>query len=474
MDFAIHIIEENTSDRGRVRDLIQKLSHPIRVIEPSELDDGRVKIDIVIAGISDDPEQIEKARAELSRVRSLCPSAQVVLCTPQDTEGLDSTILSLEARAFLLKPLEEKTFSTLLNKILSQMQRRRQRDKYLKDSKKTSRIQDVIGKSDIMQNVMALIDRVASSPTTSVLLLGESGTGKSLFAQTIHERSERAGGPFIEINCAALPPQLLESELFGYEPGAFTDAKSRKIGLIELADRGTLFLDEITEIDNQTQAKLLKFLDSKKLRRLGGEETVEVDVRIVAATNRDIRDEVKERNFREDLYYRLNVVEISVPSLRERKEDIDMIATYYLGHYKKKFKKTYLHFTPDAESKLREYPWPGNVRELINVIERAVLLCRDATIGKEALPIQKRPDPHVISFSNEFDDLIVKLPPNGISLDIIEKKVIEATLVKTGGNVLRASQLLGMSRGALRYKLVKHKIKPREVAAKKKKVLQPA
>jgi len=467
MDFAIHIIEENSRDRAKIESLIDKLSHPVQRVEPDQLDSGRVHIDIVLVGISDSADEIEQVRARLSRVRSLCPSAQVVLCTPKDTEGLDSTILNLEARAFLLKPLEESTFSTLLNKILSQIHRRRQREKYLKGGRKTSRIQDVIGKSEAMQAVLALIERVASSPTTSVLLLGESGTGKSLFAQTIHEQSERGSGPFIEINCAALPPNLLESELFGYEPGAFTDAKNQKIGLIELADRGTLFLDEITEIDNQTQAKLLKFLDSKKLRRLGGDDQILVDVRIVAATNRDIREEVRERNFREDLFYRLNVVEINVPPLRERKEDIEPIVTYYLGYYKKKFKKPYLHFTPDALARIREYPWPGNVRELINVIERAVLLCRDATIGKDALPIQKRPDPHVISFSNEFDDLIVKLPPNGISLDIIEKRVIEATLVKTGGNVLRASQLLGMSRGALRYKLVKHDIKPRELARKK-------
>jgi DNA-binding NtrC family response regulator len=467
MDFAIYVIERNDVENRRIRELLKKLAHPVRVLDDSDLGAGRISVDIVIAGISTSAEGSSEMQAPLSRIRSLSPNAQVILCTPPDAKDLDAAALRLGARAFLLKPLEESTFVSLLNKILSQVHRRRQRDEYLKSARKSSRLNEIIGKSRSIQEVLALVERVAKSPSTSVFLLGESGTGKSLFAQSIHEQSDRAGGPFIEINCAAIPPNLLESELFGYEPGAFTDAKSRKIGLIELADRGTLFLDEITEIDVQTQAKLLKVLDTKKLRRVGGQEQVEVDVRVVAATNREIKEEVREHRFREDLYYRLNVVEIHIPALRERKEDIDMIATYYLGYYKKKFKKGYLHFTPDAQALLREYPWPGNVRELINVIERAVLLGRDATIGRDLLPIEKKPDPHVISFSKGFDDFIVKLPPEGIRLDAIEKKVIEATLIKTNGNVLRSSQLLGMSRGALRYKLAKHKIRPLELSKRK-------
>jgi two-component system response regulator AtoC len=459
MEFAIHIIETSDYEAQNVRELAKKLAFPVRVVEPSEIDAGTPHVDIVLLGLSKDPD-ISNARAKLSRIRSLCPAAQVVLCTPSETQALDATIMSLGARSFLLKPLEEKTFLALLNKMLSQIHKRKQREKYVKSAEKTSRIGEIIGKSAVMKDVLELIERVAKSPSTSVLLLGESGTGKSLFAQTIHDTSERASGPFIEINCAAMPMNLLESELFGYEPGAFTDAKTQKIGLIELADHGTLLLDEITETDTQTQAKLLKFLDTKKLRRLGGDEEITVDVRVIAATNRNIRDEVRERRFRDDLFYRLNVVEIRVPALRERREDIDMIATYYLGYYKRKFKKPYLHFAPDVEKLVREYPWPGNVRELINVIERAVLLCQDAVIRKVDLPIEKKPDPHVISFSREYDDLVVTLPVGGVSLDAIEKKVIEATLVQTRGNVLKASKLLGMSRGALRYKLAKHKIDP--------------
>ena len=339
MDFAIYIVERNDVENQQMRKMLGKLAHPVRVIEESDVDAGRSKVDIVLLGISDSEEDISVIRAKISRIRSLSPEAQIVLCTPEETKGLDTTVLHLEARAFLLKPLEESTFVTLLNKILAGMHRRKQREEYLKSGHKASRITDVIGRSETMRGVMALIERVSASATTSVLLLGESGTGKGLFAQSIHQQSDRSSGPFIEINCAALPPNLLESELFGYEPGAFTDAKRQKIGLIELAHRGTLFLDEITEVDVQTQAKLLKVLDSRKLRRLGGQDQIEVDVRIVAATNRDIKEEIQERNFREDLYYRLNVVQIEIPPLRDRREDIDMIATYYLGHYKKKFKK---------------------------------------------------------------------------------------------------------------------------------------
>lgn len=465
MEFAIHIIEQSDFDAQNVRDLTKKLAFPTRFVEPADIDKGRTVIDVVILGLSSELD-VSDARVRLSRIKSICPSAQVVLCTPAETESLDSTIMSLGARAFLLKPLEEDTFVSLINKMLSQIQKRRQREKYLKDSKKTSHVRDVIGKSEAMKEVLALVERVAQSPSTSVLLLGESGTGKSFFSQTIHEMSDRVSGPFIEINCAAMPPNLIESELFGYEPGAFTDAKTQKIGLIELADNGTLLLDEITETDTQTQAKLLKFLDSKKLRRLGGDEEITVDVRIVAATNRNLRDEVKEKRFREDLFYRLNVIEINIPPLRERAQDIEKIATYYLGYYKKKFKKPYLQMAPDVLALLREYPWPGNVRELINVIERAVLLCKDAKIRKVDLPIEKKPDPHVISFSQEYDDLVVTIPAGGVNLDVIERKVIEATLVQTKGNVLKASKLLGMSRGALRYKLAKHKIDPQNLVRK--------
>jgi two-component system NtrC family response regulator len=275
----------------------------------------------------------------------------------------------------------------------------------------------------------------------------------------------RGDGPFIEINCAALPPQLLESELFGYEPGAFTDARAQKIGLIELAHGGTLFLDEITEVDLVTQAKLLKFLDTKRFRRLGGDAEIEVDVRVVAASNRDIRAEVRAGAFREDLFYRLNVVEIDIPPLRERPRDIDDITEHYLRFYRKKFKKADLTIDPSARAVIREYDWPGNVRELVNVLERAALLCSGDIILPSHLPIQppRAPRP-TMDIRQTGVDIEVRMPEGGVDLASVERAVIETTLRRTRGNVSRAATMLGLSRGALRNKLSRHGIDPREFA----------
>jgi transcriptional regulator with PAS, ATPase and Fis domain len=295
-----------------------------------------------------------------------------------------------------------------------------------------------------------------------VLLLGESGVGKSLFAHTIHERSNAATGPFIEINCAAIPDNLLESELFGYEPGAFTDARTQKIGLIELADGGTLFLDEITEIDPVTQAKLLKFLDTKRFRRLGGDRELSVETRVIAASNREIKDEVRDGRFREDFYYRLNVVEIRIPALRERREDVETIANHYLDAYRKKFGKPELTVSPAARAIIREYPWPGNVRELVNVLERAVLLCKDPVIEPHHLPIEMPAGNRRAAIVRRPDGNIeMELPTGMVTLDEVERALIEATLRRTRGNVSRAAELMGTSRGALRNKLTRYKIDAR-------------
>jgi two-component system response regulator AtoC len=363
-----------------------------------------------------------------------------------------------------LKPLDEETFKTLLEDVLGRIQLRKEREEYARAAKKASHVREIVGTSESMQSVMELLERVAQSATTSVLFLGESGVGKSLFAQTVHDLCEIAHGPFIEINCAALPSNLLESELFGYEPGAFTDAKNQKIGLIELADGGTLFLDEITEVDLVTQAKLLKFLDSKKLRRLGGDREITVDVRVVAATNRDLREAVGKGEFREDLFYRLNVVEIHIPPLRERKEDIDAIAHHYLDYYKRKFNKSDVDLTPEAWSLIRSYPWPGNARELINVLERAVLLVPENGIRPEHLPIQMPAERRSLSIDRRGEDFDVTLPPGPIDLDRLERAVIQEMLRRTRGNVSRAAELLGTSRGALRNKITKYKLDPRSYA----------
>ncbi|MCK5406124.1 MAG: sigma-54-dependent Fis family transcriptional regulator, partial [Candidatus Krumholzibacteria bacterium] len=265
---------------------------------------------------------------------------------------------------------------------------------------------------------------------------------------------------FIKVNSAALPASLIESELFGHERGAFTGADRRRIGRFELADGGTLFLDEITEIDLATQAKLLKVLDTKRFRRLGGDKEISVDVRVVAATNREMRQAVHAGEFRKDLYYRLNVVEISIPPLRDRREDTDLITAHYFELFRRKFNKPDLELSADSWELIREYGWPGNVRELINVLERAVLLSTGSVVQRADLPIEKAAPRRQAAVV--IDDAVVdiSIPDDGVSLDRVEKRLIEETLKRSRGNVSKAATMLRISRGALRNKLDRHGIDP--------------
>ncbi len=462
--YGILVIESNDWDAEQLRAHLRALSKPVRVLKSSDLDQDGTRIDVIILGFTD-AVSLETSRSVLEKARALAPSAQLILCVPRASTDIDRKVLELKARAFLLKPIEEETFRSLMEQTLSSIHLRRERQEHARASKRSIKVDEIVGTSALIKGVLELIDRVAESTSTSVLLLGESGVGKSLFAHTIHERSRAATGPFIEINCAALPTNLLESELFGYEPGAFTDARAQKIGLIELADGGTLFLDEITEVDPTTQAKLLKFLDTKRFRRLGGDREIAVETRVIAASNREIKDEVRVGRFREDLYYRLNVVEIRIPALRERREDIETIANHYLGAYKKKFGKPDLVVSPAARALIRDYPWPGNVRELVNVLERAVLLCNEAAIEPHHLPIEMPAGGRRAVLGRRSDGRIeMELPTGTVTLDEVERALIEATLKRTRGNVSRAADLMGTSRGALRNKLTRYKIDARSFA----------
>ena len=462
--YRILVIDSNDWDAELVRSCLRAVSKPVRFLSSADLERPGTRIDLVVLGFSD-AVSMETARPVLEKARAMTPGVQLILCVPRELPDLDRKVLTFKARALVHKPIEEEALRQLVDDTLAQIQLRQERQEYAKANRRSARTDAIVGSSEPIRRVLELIDRVAESATTSVLLLGESGVGKSLFAHTIHERSRTSAGPFIEINCASLPETLLESELFGYEPGAFTDARTQKIGLIELADGGTLFLDEITEISLLTQAKLLKFLDSKRFRRLGGDLEVSVEARIIVASNRDIKTEVSEKRFREDLYYRLNVVEIRVPPLRERREDIETIAQHYLGAFKKKFGKPMLEFSPTARAMIREYPWPGNVRELVNVLERAVLLCKTELLEPEHLPIEvpsaERRSAGLRRVSGHIE---MELPTGPVTLDEVELALIEATLRRTRGNVSRAAELLGISRGALRNKIEHHSIHPRTYA----------
>ncbi|HUE00228.1 MAG TPA: sigma 54-interacting transcriptional regulator [Bryobacteraceae bacterium] len=314
---------------------------------------------------------------------------------------------------------------------------------------------EVIAESPAMRELLNFVRRVAASEATTILLEGENGTGKDLIAKTLHYQSIRQAEPFIAINCAAIPETLLESELFGYEKGAFTDARQQKRGIFELADKGTLFLDEVGEIPMMLQAKLLRVLEDQSFRRLGGLKDIQLDLRVVAATNKNLREAVKEGAFRQDLYFRLNVIQIVLPPVRERPEDILPLARFFIEHYNRKFRRAIEGISPAAEQLLLSHDWPGNVRELRNAIERAMILEDSAYIRPPSLPIAiTGPDAHVDTAAPRAD-----IPAEGLSLEGNERMLVARALEKTGGNQTQAARLLRVTRDTLRYKMKKFNLR---------------
>jgi DNA-binding NtrC family response regulator len=309
--------------------------------------------------------------------------------------------------------------------------------------------ENIVARSERMQAVLAMVERVAPTNTT-VLLGGESGVGKDLIARAIHEHSHRASGPFIKINATAIPENLLESELFGYEKGAFSGAASSKPGKFELADKGTLFLDEIGDVPPATQVKLLRVLQEREFERLGGTKTLKVDVRLVAATNRDLRAALEDGTFREDLYYRLNVVAIDIPSLRDHKEDIPALVDFFLKRFAKDSKQPVRAVTPAAVKMLMDFSWPGNVRELQNIIERAITLSAHETLDAADFHLDAASSR---SASTSAAAGPAPLLPEGKTLEQWEHEIIREALARANGNKSQAARALGLSRNALRYRL---------------------
>ena len=315
---------------------------------------------------------------------------------------------------------------------------------------------EVIGDSAAMREVMNFVRRVAASEATTILLEGENGTGKDLVAKTLHYQSLRQAEPFIAINCAAIPETLLESELFGYEKGAFTDARAQKRGIFELADKGTLFLDEIGEIPLMLQAKLLRVLEEQSFRRLGGLKDIKLDLRVIAATNKNLREAVKEGAFRQDLYFRLNVIQILIPPLRERTDDILALTRFFIDHYNHKFKRHIEGISDGSAKLLLSHSWPGNVRELRNAIERAMILEESALITPPSLPIAiSHPD----GGSSGSIASIAEIPTDGMSLEDNERSLLARALEKTNGNQTQAARLLRITRDTLRYKMKKFNLR---------------
>ncbi len=304
----------------------------------------------------------------------------------------------------------------------------------------------IVGESPSMRALRALLRRVAASPASTVLLTGESGTGKDLAAKVIHYNSDRAAKPFMNITCSALPETLLESELFGHERGAFTDARQQKTGLLESADKGTVFLDEIGEMVPALQAKLLRVLEEKAFKRVGGAADIRVDVRVIAATNRDLEEAVRQGRFREDLYYRLNVMQITLPTLREHPSDVPLLVNFYLDRFNREFRKQVRGATEEAMALLRGYHWPGNIRELRNAVERAMLLADGEWLTPEHFPM---------SVSRRAAVQAFELPQEGVNLESVERDLVRQALTRTGWNHTKAAALLGLNRDQIRYRVEK-------------------
>ncbi len=387
---------------------------------------------------------------EQIRLRSL--DCAVIVMTA--FAAVDSAVAAMRAGAvnYITKPLN---FEELLGLVGRVVERRRlsQEASQLHDRLSEKRIvPNIIGTSPQIQAVFDTILQVAPS-RASVLITGESGTGKELVAAAIHENSPRAGGPFVKLHCAALAETILESELFGHERGSFTGAISRRDGRFQQADRGTLFLDEIGEISPSLQVKLLRFLQEHEFERVGGSQTIKVDVRVIAATNRNLRERVKQGLFRDDLYYRLNVLTIEIPPLRHRPLDIGLLAQFFLERYAKENRKPIDKFAPEALQRLRQYPWPGNVRELENIIERAVVVSRGDTISVDNLALPESGE----GVSTDGASATAR-PGNcpkvpGATLAELEAYAILETLQHTGGSTSRAAEILDISPRKIQYKL---------------------
>ncbi len=382
----------------------------------------------------------------LTRLKERDRDLPVILLTAH--QGVELAVEAMKAGAYHYanKPFNLDEVSMLVDKALETTRLRREVRALRASESAPYSIDRIVGTSPNATQLKALIGKVASSRASTVLLTGESGTGKDLAAKVIHYNSERGARPFMNITCSALPETLLESELFGHERGAFTDARQLKIGLLESADGGTVFLDEIGEMVPALQAKLLRFLEERAFKRVGGAADIRVEVRVIAATNRELEEAVKEGKFREDLYYRLNVMRIELPPLRERRADIPVLTKYFVDSFNTEFRKGVKGLTPAAEQLLARYTWPGNIRELKNAVERAMLLVEADRLDESDFPLLSSKRQVVAGF---------ELPADGVDLETLERDLVRQALRRTGGNQTKAAALLGLNRDQIRYRIEK-------------------
>jgi two-component system response regulator AtoC len=383
----------------------------------------------------------------LKRVKQANPDILVIMLTAHSSIEMAVDAMKHGAYHFASKPFDVDEIALLVEKALETTRLRREVRTLRAREAEPYSLGRIVGESKAIVEMRALLQKIAGSPASTVLLTGESGTGKDLAAKVIHYASDRATKPFMNITCSALPETLLESELFGHERGAFTGADRQKRGLLESADGGTVFLDEIGEMVPALQAKLLRFLEEKTFRRVGGSTDQRVNVRVIASTNRDLDAEVRAGRFRQDLFYRLNVIAIVLPPLRERSEDIPRLVTYYVDSYNTEFRKRITGVSPEAMSLLTKYAWPGNIRELRNAVERAMLLAAGTELVPEDFPAAA---PTVARLNED-----IALPSAGVNLEHLERSLVVQALQRSDWNQTQAARLLGLNRDQIRYRIEK-------------------
>jgi DNA-binding NtrC family response regulator len=392
----------------------------------------------------------------LRRIKEAGSEIPVIIMTAQGSIELAVNSMKMGAFDFLVKPFELDQIEGLIQKGLERIRLKKELEWLRSQYQERFRSGGIIGVSHQMKEVLTLAEKLAQGSDTTVLIQGETGTGKELMAEYIHFLSSRSSFPFVPINCGAIPKDLFESELFGYEKGAFTGALEKgKMGKVEAAERGTLFLDEVGELSPSAQVKVLRVLEAKEYYRVGGVDKRKADVRMIAATNKDLASEAKKGNFRDDLYFRLNVVKLVIPPLRDRKEDILPLFRFFLGRFNEQFKKAFVQISKEAEERILSYPWQGNIRELRNAVERIVLLEKgDAILGKHLTFLMKEEGQ-----AGERAEFKPVIPPQGIVIDEMEKQYIMEALRIKKGNKLQAAKMLGISRSALLYRMTKYDIK---------------
>ena len=443
------VVDDEVNIRGALVTLLEKKGHRVRGARTGEeaLEEleaapaDLVMTDLKMPGIG--------GMEFLRRLKEKWPETEVVVMTAYGS--IDTAVEAMRGGAYdyLTKPIDRERFPIVVEKALERHALATENKQLRSRLDTRTRFDQMVGDSEPMRRVYNMVEMVAESDVT-VLLTGESGTGKELVARAIHHRSARANGPFITLNCGALPENLFESELFGYDKGAFTGAMTTKLGRFELAHEGTLLLDEVGELSLKSQVDFLRVLETKEFRRLGGTKVIKVDTRIIAATNRNLEAAVKQGDFREDLYYRLNVVPIHLPPLRERAEDVPLLVNRYLIAFATQYRREPKEVSRDAMRLLRLYAWPGNIRQLRNLTERLVVTVKDATIQPEHLPED-------IQASKE--DARTMLVTLGASLEQVERDVIQRTLVEVTNHREKAAKLLGISLRALQYKIKEYGIR---------------